>query len=116
MKKRYTSKVEGLRAVLLGVGVYHHKSSQRGASIVETALSMVLVALVAFTAIHRYGEKNSGLFGQDQVAAFGRQQVGITGDVNADKTAPASVSELQPIDEISVPVGGVVNEGLPSLR
>ena len=95
--------------------VYNHKASQRGASLVETTLSMVLVALVTFTAIHRYGATLSALFGQNLVRALGGKQVGVTagvskGDPPVTSNSPIiSVAKPLPIGGGSSQVGGVPN-------
>ena len=61
--------------------LYERTTAQRGASIVETMLSVVLVALVTFTAINRYGATLSALMGRDLVGALGGKVEVKTGGV-----------------------------------
>lgn len=89
---------------------------------VETILSMVLVALVTFTALHRYGATLSALLGRDLVGALGGKQVGLTagipsGDPPVIVTNPIiSVAQPLPISGGTSAVGGVPNIDPPKIR
>jgi hypothetical protein len=48
---------------------------------VETAISVVLVALVTITAIHRYGARISSLFGQDIAVSLGAKSQARVGGI-----------------------------------
>jgi len=47
-------------------GRRRHKDDERGASLVEYALLLALIAIVAFSAVSFFGSSNSGGFGKSK--------------------------------------------------
>ena len=88
-----------------------HSCNQRGASLVETALSVVLVALLTITAIRGYGAKISALVGRDLVGTLGGKvnsaTAGVsTGDPPSLNNPPVVGGAPLPLTGGSSPVGG----------
>ncbi len=94
---------------------------QRGASLVETALSVVLVALLTITAIRGYGAKISAVVGRDLVGTLGGRVDGMTAGV-PQSDPPTFQKPIaaggQPLPFVggSSPVGGVPNMQAPTAR
>ena len=80
-------------------------TAQRGASIVETMLSVVLVALVTFTAINRYGATLSALMGRDLVRALGGKTTSI-GGTNQSYTPALGTGPVAPVQAGGALIGG----------
>ena len=102
--------------------MYIHKTSQRGASLVETSLSMALVALVTVAAIRSHGARICAILGQDLVGALGGKPVTmIAGVPNTDGGASLSNPILGVARPVhfglgSSPVAGVPNMEPPGIR
>jgi hypothetical protein len=89
--------------------MYHHITPQRGASLVETTLSMVLVALVTFTAIQRYRATISAILSRDVVHVLNPLVAGTNlGEAKPLNPVPVVAQPPQLIGGAS-PVGGVPN-------
>jgi Flp pilus assembly pilin Flp len=66
------------------------RSTQRGASLVETALSVALVAVVSIAAISQFGASIRNKIQQELVVSLGGKGTSVTAGVpNNDSTKPS---------------------------
>ena len=98
--------------------MYHHRTPQRGASLVETSLSIALVGLMTVAAIRGYGNRMYAVVGRDLVGALGGSSRPAIVNNNDPRLSFDPVVTFDPafgpaqpplIDEGSSPVGGGPN-------
>jgi Flp pilus assembly pilin Flp len=93
------------------------RSNQRGASLIETALSVALVAVTSIAALSQFGATIRNKIQQELVVSLGGKGASMTAGVPHNDRPPGltnpvlGVAQPLPLSGGHSPVGGVPNNG-----